>query len=320
MKPTIKMLILLIAASIAYSLESFTCTTSVGKADSSMFKTREGETAYLESYNNALRIWPVKYEEVDLKTAFGKAHVIISGPQRGNPLVLLHGMNASSTMWYANVKELSKDHRIYAIDFIKEPGKSVLQKDLKTKEDLVKWYSEVFEKLNLDHFDLVGESRGGWLALQLALHSDKIKKLVLISPAQTFVMVKPKVKVLRNFIYNIHPERTQLKSILKTMSANVDNIAPEWREQYYTCLSNMRTDLEMFKMDIYTDDELRSVKIPVLVLIGDQDIINDEKSLERAKKILPDAETKTINRSGHFVSIDQAETVNKEILNFLQKQ
>ena len=307
MKTTVKLLILLVAASIVYSLESFTSPKDNDRqADSSVFKTKEGENLYLDAYAKALTLWPVKYEEKDIKTSFGKGHVIISGTERGSPLVLLHGMNASSTMWYANIKELSRDHRVYAIDYIAEPGKSVLHKNIKTKEDLIKFYTEVLEGLGLKKFDVIGASRGGWIGMQLVLESKfDIGKIVLLSPAQTFTMVKPKPKVLSNALFTLAPNRAKLKSTLKDMSSDIRRLDKLWVEQYFICLENMKTDLAFLKMDIYSDSELRSVKIPVLLLIGDHDIINNKESIQRAKSALPDCEAEIIKEAGHFHSFDQ---------------
>ncbi|MCE3277955.1 MAG: ybfK [Bacteroidetes bacterium] len=320
MKKTVKLLVLIIAASIAYSLESFTCIENTRMTDSSLFKTKEGENLYLEAYAKALTLWPVKYEEVYLKTSYGKAHVVISGPERGSPLVLLHGMYASSTMWYPNIKSLNEKHRTYAIDYIAEPGKSILSKGIRTKEDIVKWYSEVFEKLKLDKFSIIGASRGGWIGVELANKlPKKIDKLILLSPAQTFTMVKPKTNVLKNLYFTIVPEKNRLRSTLKTMCYDVNKLEDQFVEQYYTCMKTMRTDMDFLKMMIYTDQELESLKLPVLVLIGDKDIINNSKSLERAEKLIPNANTEIIKKAGHFLSIDQAEKVNEKVLSFLNK-
>jgi pimeloyl-ACP methyl ester carboxylesterase len=57
--------------------------------------------------------------------------------------------------------------------------------------------------------------------------------------------------------------------------------------------------------------------VPILVLIGDQDIINNNKSIEKAKRLLPIVEVEKIKNAGHFLSIDQPEIVNKRILDFL---
>lgn len=41
------------------------------------FKTPEGEVTFLE----ALELWPVPYEEIEIPTGFGTTHAIVSGPK-----------------------------------------------------------------------------------------------------------------------------------------------------------------------------------------------------------------------------------------------
>ena len=69
----------------------------------------------------------------------------------------------------------------------------------------------------------------------------------------------------------------------------------------------------------FSDKDLRSLKIPVLVLIGDHDIVNSEKIFKKAHKLLPNVETAVIKDAGHFLSIDQSEIVNKKVVEFLDK-
>ena len=78
---------------------------------------------YLNAYNKTLSLFELPVTERDIPTQFGNAHVLVCGKPGNPPLVLLHGMNASSTMWYPNMKALSKNYRVYAIDFLLEPGK-----------------------------------------------------------------------------------------------------------------------------------------------------------------------------------------------------
>ena len=56
--------------------------------------------------------------------------------------------------------------------------------------------------------------------------------------------------------------------------------------------------------------------MPVLLMIGDQDIINSEKSIGIAKKSFADLKSYTIKNAGHFLSVDQPEIVNKNIIDF----
>lgn len=275
---------------------------------------------YLLAYDKALMLWSVPFEERDISTSYGTAHVIISGPEDGAPLVLLHGMNATSTMWYPNIRALSEEHRVYAIDFLLEPGKSKCDVEVSETPALMKWYDEIFKELKLEEFDLLGASRGGWLATNIALHDKaRVKRLVLLSPAQTFTWIKPGSKVLKNLVYNLSPKRKKLRSILQTMTCNVDSIKQAYIDQYYMGLEQSSISRCFMDMTPFSDEELRSLDMPVLVLIGDRDIINNEKSLKRAKKLIRHIEVGTIKHAGHFLSMDQADVINKAMVDFFKE-
>jgi pimeloyl-ACP methyl ester carboxylesterase len=89
------------------------------------FKTPEGEATYLAAYDAALRLWPVAYEEMNIPTRFGLTHVVVSGPKDAPALVLLHGYMATLIMWLPNIQDFSKDYRVYAIDVMGQPSKSI---------------------------------------------------------------------------------------------------------------------------------------------------------------------------------------------------
>lgn len=273
---------------------------------------------YLLAYDRALLLWGVPVEEKDIDTKYGKAHVIVCGPTQGEPLVMLHGMNASSTMWYPNVKTLSQRFRIYAIDFLLEPGKSLCENEVSEVSQIMDWYEEVFEKLSLKKFNLIGASRGGWLATNIALRNrEKINKMILLSPAQTFVWIKPGAKIINNIVYTVSPKRKKLRDVLETMSFNVDNIEQAYIDQYYLSTKNAGINKCIMDMKPFSDKELKSIKVPTLLLIGDHDIINDRKSLKRAGKLMPEVETETIRHAGHFLSFDAAAEVNAKMMDFL---
>src|SRR4029453_11903706 len=54
----------------------------------SAFKTAEGEAKFLAGYDNAMKLWPVPYEQIDVRNRFGTTHVVICGPTTAPPLVL----------------------------------------------------------------------------------------------------------------------------------------------------------------------------------------------------------------------------------------
>lgn len=284
------------------------------------FIAQEAESLETEQlYNRALTLWGEGYQQLRIPTSYGVAQVVVSGPADGYPLVLLHGMNTNSTMWYPNAPELARHYQVYAIDYILGRGKSESNDTAEDVQQVLAWYSEVLDKLELDQFALVGASQGGWFATHIALSQPtRVSHLVLLSAAQTFSWIKPSVDILKNMYFALSPDRDGLREMLQTMSANVDNIDPLYIDQFYR-YSSSNTSLPklLTEMKPFDDKELAKLTMPTLVLIGDQDIINSEAGLKRAKQMLPCATTAVVPDSGHFVSVDNAPVVNEQLHRFI---
>jgi pimeloyl-ACP methyl ester carboxylesterase len=289
------------------------------KFDDYIFKTKSEKQAYINSYDKALKLWDIPYSEENIKTTYGTAHVIIAGPKNGKDLVLLHGMDASSTMWYPNIKPLAKNHRIYAIDFMMEPGKSTLTSKPLSSEEIVVLYNEIFDHYKVKKFDIVGASRGGWIATLLATQEgNSIDKIVLLSPAQTFKFIDKVGKTTSALMLKLFPSEKKFGKTLNTFSKHPEKISPVYKKQFYLANKYAKSNSSMLKMHPFSDDDLKSITNPVLVLIGDRDVINSEESLERAKKYLINSKTQIIKDAGHFLTIDQPKVVNDAMINFLE--
>ncbi|WP_417942096.1 alpha/beta fold hydrolase [Flavobacterium sp. RS13.1] len=298
----------------------FGCGSSKkAKFEDYVFQTQKEKQSYLNSYDKALKLWNIPYTEENIKTRFGNAHVIITGPKNGRDLVLLHGMDASSTMWYPNIKALAKNHRIYAIDFLMEPGKSNLTAQTLSKEEIVVWYNEIFAHYKLNKFDIVGASRGGWIATLLAVQKENsIDKIVLLSPAQTFKFIDKMGKTSSALMLKLFPSEKKFGKTLETFSTHPEKIAPAYKKQFYLANKYAKSNSSMLKMTPFSNDELKSIKNPILVLIGDKDVINSPESLEKVKAFLSNSKTKIIKDAGHFLSIDQTKIVNDAMIEFLE--
>ncbi len=285
-----------------------------------VFDSKKKKKLYINSYNNTLKLWTIPFEEMDIKTTYGIAHVIIAGPKTGEPLVLLHGTDASSTMWLPNIEAFSKDHRVYAIDFPLETGKSVSNRLKLSNKQTGIFYNEVFQHFGMKKIKLLGISRGGWMATYLALQPENdIKKLVLLSPAQTFGGIKNLGKVLTAINLKIFPGPKSLEKFFNAFSYYPENINQIFKEQLLYAYKYGNSKPRLLNMTQFSKKELKSLNIPVLLLIGDHDIVNSEKILIKAKKKLPDVETDIITDAGHFMTSDQTEIINKKVLEFLNK-
>jgi len=83
-----------------------------------IYTTSDGRAKYIAAYGTMFSLWKVPHDSIDVKTSYGSTHINVSGPSDGHPLVLLHAAGLSSTAWFANIADLSADHRIYAVDII----------------------------------------------------------------------------------------------------------------------------------------------------------------------------------------------------------
>jgi pimeloyl-ACP methyl ester carboxylesterase len=71
---------------------------------------------------------------------------------------------------------------------------------------------------------------------------------------------------------------------------------------------------------VLTDHELRSIKVPTLFLVGENEkLYPAKKAVERLNTLAPQIQTEIINNAGHDLTIVQSELVNKKILDFLKK-
>jgi pimeloyl-ACP methyl ester carboxylesterase len=280
-----------------------------------MFKTPEGQARYFAAYDATLALWPTTVEPIDLPTRFGPTHVNACGPEDAPPLVLLPGAAISSTMWYPNVGALSRDYRVYAPDIIGEMGKSISTCPITKPAEFVDWLLDVFDGLRLERAQVVGISLGGYLALTLA-HSvpERVAKLVLLSPA-TLLAIRPRfyLRVAAAILVPFLSAETRQALFLGIASPNA---APAIKQLMTP--TDFRYKMSFPKVN--TDDELRHIQAPTLLLLGEHEVIyNPRTALKRAVSLIPRIEADIIPGVGHALNLDQPERVNQRIVEFLGK-
>jgi pimeloyl-ACP methyl ester carboxylesterase len=69
---------------------------------------------------------------------------------------------------------------------------------------------------------------------------------------------------------------------------------------------------------VFSDEELRGLKVPVLLLIGDSEVIyNPAKALGRAKRLIPNLEGELVPNSNHNMCGAHYQIVDERVLDFL---
>ena len=293
----------------------------------SPFKSPEGEAEFMAAYEATMQLWPVSHEPMDITGRYGRTHLVVSGPEDAPTLVLLHMFFTGLTQWAANIADLSRDYRVYALDVIGQPSKSIPDQPLESRQDCVAWLSEVLDALNIESTDIVGASFGGWFTLNYALGApERINKIALLSPACGLV---PLVKqfYVRGMLNNFIGRRFVMDSFLRWSTYQENLRDPTTRLMMYCIGEQMYLGSKYFRLRmgvgpwiVFSDEELRGMQVPTLLLIGEQEAYYDPAvALERARRLIPNFEGELLPRASHEMTISQREFVDRRVLEFLKR-
>lgn len=261
----------------------------------SIYKTPAGEQAVMALYDRALDHWRVPYESLHIPTRHGDTFVISSGASDAPPLVLLHGAGTNSAIWIEDAAAYSRLYRVYAVDLLGEAGKSAPNRPAWDSPAFAEWLEDVFAGLHIARAVLVGISQGGWTALKFATaHPERIDKLVLLTPGG---VVPDKL----SFLLRAIPFSMMGKAGSRRMARLVYGSQPipaGVEEVMDVVTSNFKARIGT--LPIFSDEELRRLTMPTLLLIGAEDALRDAGKISaRLDSLLPNLTAVTIPRAGH---------------------
>ncbi|NIK79171.1 pimeloyl-ACP methyl ester carboxylesterase [Paenibacillus castaneae] len=289
----------------------------------SIFRSDSKQPVYHAVYDQALIEWPIPYETRYVETSYGDTHIIICGDSQLPPLLLIHGMTATSHMWSVNISELSRSFYVHCIDVPGDFGKSTVQQPLSNKESAARWLSELADGLQFDTFHLMGHSMGGFLSLNFALvHPSRVRSLILLAPAGSFAPLHW-MFFLKVFPAVLFPKRWLILLAFKWFMSKhnrLNLLSESYKELlvagYQCCVPQLKV-----VPSVFSKEELSRLHVPTLFLVGEDEVIY--RSIEKAKSHahhIPNITIVTLSRAGHLLSVEQKERVNGLVIDFLNQQ
>ena len=118
--------------------------------------------------------------------------------------------------------------------------------------------------------------------------------------------------------------RNRIDSLLK--SSITDSFAPGnfqedmYPELFWEVLAGAEYGVPIMKIGPYSlpDEDLKKLKTPTLLLIGDHEILYEaDQAIKRAEELVENIQTAIIPNASHMVNWEQTELVNSHILDFL---
>ncbi|MBI1939644.1 MAG: alpha/beta fold hydrolase [Ignavibacteriales bacterium] len=292
---------------------------TVGCGTSQMYKTPEHERKIMEIYNSKLAQWTVEFDTINIKTKLGITHITASGEKENQPVILLHAMGLTSTMWLDNISELSKHFRVYAVDLLGDIGKSRLfdtGEYLDSDGKYSQWLSEICDSLKIEKADFVGASFGGWITISHAIFShQRVNKIVLLGPmGLTSTSFKTIWRILSLVWF---PTDSKKKDMLEWALGNNPRTISRFSEHMWLamdCKGFMATPWA------FDEEELQKIKARTLLLLGEKDdlIGSIEEVKSNAEKNIANVEIAIIEDAGHMINTDRPEITDSLITRFLK--
>jgi pimeloyl-ACP methyl ester carboxylesterase len=226
-------------------------------------------------------------------------------------------------MWSPNIADFSRDYRVYAVDVMGQPSKSIPSEPVRNEADYVAWLTTVLDRLHLDRIFLAGQSYGGWLALNFAIAApERVQKLVLLSPGGGFVPMARQF-ALRGLLMVWFPTRVTVNSFMRWLGFRERAGDPETKlilDLFYLGLKHFRVPVETLRVMpvMFPDEQLRAMRVPTLLLVGEHEVICDPATaLDRARRLFPDVQAELVPRSSHEMCSSQHRIVDARVLDFL---
>ncbi len=230
----------------------------------------------------------------------------------GEPVVFFHGAGTVDGFdfaepWADKFRVIAPYHPGFG-----ESGDDATFVDL---HDYVMHYLELFDLLKLDTFNLVGLSLGGYLAAKFASeHGHRVRKLALIAPAGIIDPKHPMLDVLMIPGDQIPGLLTSDFEVIRKRlpeKPDLDFIGDRYRESGTVArlLWERPADPKFMRY-------LHRVRMPTMIVWGDEDKIIPVQHTDTWRRLVPHAEIRIYKGAGHLPHLEKPEAA-AEIAKFL---
>ncbi len=216
---------------------------------------------------------PTKKKDLPLESGYApvnglQMYYVIHG--EGEPLVLIHGAYASSSMWGPILELLARNHRVIAVDMQAHGHTGDTDRPLRF-ESMADDVAALMDHLGIASADIFGYSMGAGIGLQLALrHPGKVRRQVLASGSFRHDGMYPEVLA---GISQITPEVFAGTPMEALYMAEAPNPA-DW-----PVLIDKLKDLDAQEFS-WPEDDIRAISAPTFLIFGDGDIVTPEHAVE----------------------------------------
>jgi 2-hydroxy-6-oxonona-2,4-dienedioate hydrolase len=256
-----------------------------------------------------------------------KLHYLEAG--RGAPVVLLHGLGGDGSRWTPNIEPLARDFHVFALDQI---GFGESDKPLANYHTgmLAEFLVGFLKAVNIPKASLVGNSMGASVALYAAARfPDVVDRIVLAdgggyrsAPASAGAAPTaptPEALHRRQIQNSVTREETRefFRILFHDKSLVTDKMVDDQLRLRLRAAFTITKMQEAGDRGGLSEQDVRSVKAPTLILWGKYDELANPAGADRLEKAIPGAKKVIIDNCGHMPQLERADEFNRLVRGFL---
>jgi 3-oxoadipate enol-lactonase len=261
---------------------------------------------------------------VVVKFTINGLKVFTEGEIKNKPIIFVHGFPYDHKMW-DNQIEVLKDN-FYCITYdIRGLGQSYIGDGQYTMEAYVWDLFSIMDELKIEKPILCGLSMGGYISFRaVEVEQERFSGLILCDTKSESDNNKGKL-IRSNKINKINVDGVgSFANEFVPTCFHPD--APENLSETYNRILNIAKNqnpvgvkgaLLAMVSRINTTKSLKKIKIPTLVLAGEEDALTPPKSMKKLSKKIKNSEFHIVPNSGHMTPLENPEFVNEKIKGFL---
>lgn len=245
--------------------------------------------------------------------------------KKDDPVVMLsHSLGSSLVMWNPQMKALEAHFQVLRYD-IRGHGKSEAPPGAYTLELLREDAVALLDVLEIEKVHWVGLSMGGMIGQGVALHyPNRLRSLALCDTAAAIApeaqpIWQERIDAVREkgVESQLEPtmERWFTPAFLKLNAYMLGVIRKEFlatpAQGYLGCIYAIR------KLNYL--DQLSSIKIPTLIMVGEDDPGTPVSASEAMHQRIPNSKLAIIKSARHLSNVEQPEAFNTNLLTFLMR-
>lgn len=252
--------------------------------------------------------------------AVGDTVVEVSG--EGAPLVFVHGFTTTAEFWREQIEAFSARHQMIRIN-LPGHGCSPRPEDRNyTIDAFVEDVLEVYRALAIDPAVLIGLSMGGTVAQTFALsYPERVKALVLVGATPHGLGSDVNVDNVLKAIEDLGVVTASQKVIERSFGSAASRALIDFAKKEVAQTPAFVARQAIASLNASDSrPKLGDIRVPTLVIVGEEDIITPPTESQILAEGIPNSRLYNIPAAGHFPMLEQPNTFNQLLGDFLVRQ